>query len=105
MAKDVIKTIRLSQDDFDYIYAQPGSTFSQKFDGLIALMRDEIPEKQAQLEHLNRLVQERSCLINQADADIRSIRSLTASSRELQASLDQLLACCRRRLNDAASGI
>lgn len=90
MAKDVVKTIRMSQADLDFIEAQPGDTFAQKFDGLIALMRDEIPKKQTQLELLSRACEDRrqslSCFnheINELESLIRECQQLLVTVRAL----------------------
>lgn len=101
MAKDCIKTIRLSQEDLDFIESQPGSTFSQKFDGLIALMRDEVPAKQAELEQLQRLLQKKRSSLSKYESDIYSISKMISSASRLQISLAQLVDSCDKLLNGA----
>lgn len=52
MAKDISKSIRLSQEDFDFIDSFPGDSFSEKLDNMINLMRSEVPRK---LEEVRRI--------------------------------------------------
>ena len=52
MAKDISKSIRLSQEDFEFIESFVGDSFSEKLDNMINIMRSAIPEK---LEEVRRI--------------------------------------------------
>lgn len=57
MAKDIAKSIRLSQEDFDFIDSYEGETFSEKLDNMIAMMHTTLPEKQKELQRIENTIQ------------------------------------------------
>lgn len=75
--KDIHKTLRLDQTVVDYIMTFDGNTFSQCFDSMIHLFRDEetdIKKRVAwQREHLDRLQSK----INQTENKLNRLDAIT----------------------------
>ena len=57
MAKGNIKSIRFSDEILAIIEAQPGETFTTKYEGLIRTCFQELPHKQKELESIQRQIQ------------------------------------------------
>lgn len=99
MAKDAVKTIRMSQADLDFIETQPGDTFAQKFDNLIALMRDEVPKKQTQLDLLSQLYENRRRNLYDFDRDINKLEELIHECQQLHVTVRALYRHAASRLD------
>lgn len=57
MAKGNIRSIRFSDELMEIIEAQPGETFTAKFEGLVRRCVSELPEKEAQLASVQAQIQ------------------------------------------------
>ena len=57
MAKGNIKSIRFSDEILTIIEAQPGETFTAKYEGLIRTCFQELPQKQKELENIQAQIQ------------------------------------------------
>lgn len=59
MGKDIAKSIRISQEAFDYIDSAAGSSFNDKLNGLIYLMGSAVPEKKKELRFVDACIEKR----------------------------------------------
>ena len=79
-SKGIIRSIRISDDMAELIDQQIGSNFTEKWENLITRCVWELPEKEKQLQQLQkRIEQERQRLHN--------LQKATSQLRELEASL------------------
>ena len=56
--KNNIRSIRFSDEIMEMIEQQPGNNFTQKFEYLVTRCIFELPEKEKELEQLNKKIQE-----------------------------------------------
>lgn len=57
MKKNNIRSIRFSDEMADLIERQPGNTFTEKFENLITRCVWELPQKEKELEQINKQIQ------------------------------------------------
>ncbi len=94
--KSRIRSIRMTDELYNLVDSQPGATWSDKWATLVTTAYLELPDKQAELEHLNRQIATRRDIV----AD------LTMQTIEMQHTLDiiqQHLMTLNRMLTDITS--
>lgn len=95
MAKDKIRSIRLSEEIEEVIDQQIGSNFTEKLTNLITRCIFELPEKERQLERYQQLIiKEREKLqqITRTNMDLAGrARSLENQFKNLERELDSIL--------------
>lgn len=92
------KTMRLSDDVIKLIEAEPGSTFTEKFENLVYRAFDEIPKHEERLESLKRCIKSETWRLER----IRSTAAkLENQSNNLQFSLTNMT----QQLKRAVSGL
>ena len=97
MGKDVCRSIRLSQESFDYIESQPGTSFNNKLDNLITLMNSAIPMKLAELRSVDIRIEKQRKELSQLSAKIDRLRRLLADCEYSLNSLDRVLTSIERQ--------
>lgn len=92
-AKNNIRSIRFSDELAELIDRQQGSTFTQKFENLITRCVWELPEKERQLEELDRRIKEKREQLQrmtvQAGELRMTINDLAPKLRQLDACINQ----------------
>ncbi len=76
MAKDISKSIRLSQEDFEFIDSFEGESFSEKLDNMIILMRSAIPEKLQEVRRLEDMINVKRAEFRSISAHVRDLDEL-----------------------------
>jgi uncharacterized protein (UPF0335 family) len=61
MAKNISKSIRISDEVFDYIDQAPGKGFNEKFENIILSAKKEESEREERLAQLNESIQKKTC--------------------------------------------
>lgn len=85
MAKNNIRSIRFSDDLAKLIEQQVGDTFTQKFESLIYRAFWELPEKERELEEINRkiyLITQRLRALEKAEININAINNLLNNTKQ-----------------------
>ena len=94
-AKNNIRSIRFSDELAELIDRQQGSTFTQKFENLITRCVWELPEKERQLEELDRRIKEKREQLQrmtvQAGELRMTINDLAPKIRQLDTSINQAI--------------
>ena len=78
--KNNIRSIRFSDELAELIDRQQGDTFTQKFENLITRCVWELPEKERELEELEKRIQEK----------LRQLQEMTAQAGELRMTINSL---------------
>ena len=79
-AKNNIRSIRFSDELAELIDRQQGGTFTQKFENLITRCVWELPEKERELEELNRRIKEKR----------EQLQRMTVQAGELRMTINDL---------------
>ena len=79
-AKNNIRSIRFSDELAELIDRQQGDTFTQKFENLITRCVWELPEKERELEELNRRIKEKR----------EQLQRMTVQAGELRMTINDL---------------
>ena len=94
-AKNNIRSIRFSDELAELIDRQQGDTFTQKFENLITRCVWELPEKERQLEELDRRIKEKREQLQrmtvQAGELRMTINDLAPKIRQLNISINQAI--------------
>lgn len=94
-AKNNIRSIRFSDEMAELIDRQQGNTFTQKFENLITRCVWELPEKERQLEELDRRIKEKREQLQkmtvQAGELRMTINDLAPKIRQLDTSINQAI--------------
>lgn len=88
--KSVSKTIRLTQEDYDYIMSFKGSSFNEKLDNLLKLMYRDIPELEEKAASLRGLYSRSWQELSRLDSQIRSFRDCVRGLEYLQGSFEHV---------------
>lgn len=88
--KSVSKTIRLTQEDYDYIMSFKGSSFNEKLDNLLKLMYRDVPELEAKVASLRDLYSRSWQDLSRLDSQIRSFRDCVRGLEYLQGSFENV---------------
>lgn len=92
-AKNNIRSIRFSDELAELIDRQQGDTFTQKFENLITKCVWELPEKERQLEELDRCIKEKQEQLQrmtvQAGELCMTINNLAPKVRQLETCINQ----------------
>lgn len=76
----VAKSIRISEDLYDYINNYQGEGFNQKFSNIIRDARDTEPARRQKIQALDAEIKRKSDFVKNLDEDLRAIkRSLSVN--------------------------
>lgn len=71
--KNVSKSIRLSQELYDYISSYRGNGFNEKFKNIIEDARDTEPQRRARLESLDDEIKAKKKIVEKAQQVLRDL--------------------------------
>lgn len=100
MAKDISKSIRLSQEDFDFIDSYPGESFSEKLDNMIALMHVTIPQKLVEVERIDNTINAKRAEFRRLSKYVSDLKDLVSRSQSIVANLELVDGLIRARFDD-----
>ncbi len=87
MAKNNIRSIRISDDILELIEAQAGENFTQKYEALITRCFYELPAVERRLERINQEILQKLKLLNglsrKADAYAAALRNMERDMQSL----------------------
>ena len=87
MAKDISKSIRLSQEDFDFIDSYPGDSFSEKLDNMIIMMRSELPRKLEEVRRIDNTLNAKRSEFRRLSQYMSDLHELVARSKRIAGDL------------------
>jgi hypothetical protein len=90
MAKNISKSIRISDEVFEYIDAAPGKGFNEKFENIILSAKKEEPERQKRLAELNEAIAKETCDLQRLFDEHRYMRQFFNSVLHIQRELSDL---------------
>lgn len=88
--KSISKTIRLTQEDYDYIMSFKGSSFNEKLDNLLKLMYRDVSELEEKVASLRDLYSRSWQDLSRLDSQIRVFRDCVQGMEYLQGSFERL---------------
>jgi hypothetical protein len=90
MAKNISKSIRISEEVFDYINESPGKGFNDKFENIILSAKKEESERQQRLAELNEAIEKKSCELKRLFNEHRYMNDFFRSVLHMQRELSDL---------------
>ena len=75
--KNILKSVRLSQEVFDYINRVEGTGFNQKFENAVLFFMKEEESKKKRVQELDDLISVRSNELNKLNENLNKARSET----------------------------
>lgn len=75
--KNISKSVRLSNEIYNYVEAFEGEGFNQKFENLVLFVMEEEEQKRKRLTELDKLISTRSEELNKLNANLYTARSET----------------------------
>ena len=77
MAKNIAKSVRLSNEVFDYVSEFKGNGFNEKFENLVLFCMKTEVERKKRLDELEKLIKSRSEQLDNINRDLDTARRAT----------------------------
>ena len=101
MAKDISKSIRLSQEDFDFIDSYPGESFSEKLDNMIILMRSEVPRKLDEVRRIDNSIKAKRAEFRNLSRYVSDLNELVIRANRVSGELRSVERCIDQKFGEA----
>lgn len=88
MAKNIAKSIRMSDKVNDYIMQAPGNGFNEKFENIILSAMESEKDRVAQLQRLDKQIDEKRDQIYKLEASLRSLTPLVQAALGINTSVN-----------------
>ena len=100
MAKDISKSIRLSQEDFDFIDSYPGESFSEKLDNMIALMHVTIPQKLVEVERIDNTINAKRAEFRRLSRYVEDLKDIVTRCQIITGNLKTVDSLINKKFDD-----
>lgn len=89
MAKNVAKSIRISEKVNNYIMQAAGNGFNEKFENIILNAMESELERSTTLQHLDKQIEEKREQIYKLEASLRSLTPLVQAALGVNSSVNE----------------
>lgn len=87
MSKNISKSVRLSNEVYDYVNDFDGEGFNQKFENIVIFCMKSEAERKKNLDSIDRLIKSRSEELANINSELATARSAAYSFRNVMNSL------------------
>jgi len=89
MAKNIAKSIRMSEKVNNYIMQAPGNGFNEKFENIILSAMESESERVAQLQRLDKQISNKRDQIYKLEDSLRSLTPLVQAALKINSSVNE----------------